>query len=153
MEMRTETYSFHQPEPKNLAAESAGLRTPDDVLNEETMTIGAKRALLAFWASDVHAVPDNPALRQLDNGAIVEVSDILRALRLLDETGREPRVSKESGTVSLSFDRRRKKSRLGWMRRPWRDDDDDPPPIPAFATVPPGRGGGGMLAEPEHAIA
>ncbi|TIN01310.1 MAG: hypothetical protein E5Y34_10410 [Mesorhizobium sp.] len=151
--MRTETYSFHQPEPKNSAAEPAGLRTPDDVLNEETMTIGAKRALLAFWASDIHAVPDNPALRQLDNGAIVEVSDILRALHLLDESGRETRVSKVSASVSLSFHRRRRKSRLGWMRHPWRDDDDDPPPIPAFATVPPGRGGGGMLAEPEHAIA
>ncbi|WP_245270478.1 hypothetical protein [Mesorhizobium ciceri] len=61
--MRTEAYIFHQPEPKNLAAESAELRTPDDVLNEETMTIGAKRALLAFWASDVHAVPDSPAFR------------------------------------------------------------------------------------------
>lgn len=150
--MRSEAYDYHEPEPKNLAAEYAGLQTPDDVLKEE-MTIGAKRALLAFWASDVHAVPGRPALRQLENGAIVEVGDILRALNQLDEIGRKPPDFRGRSNVGRSSDRRRDKARRSWLRYPWRDDDDDPPPVPAYVAVPPRRGDGGVFAEPEHAAA
>ncbi|TIN92373.1 MAG: hypothetical protein E5Y12_15145 [Mesorhizobium sp.] len=150
--MRSEAYDYHEPEPKNLAAEYAGLQTPDDVLKEE-MTIGAKRALLAFWASDVHAVPGRPALRRLDNGAIVEVGDILRALNQLDEIEGKPSVSRRRSNGGRSSDRRRDKARRSWLRYPWRDDDDDPPPVPAYVAVPPRRGDGGVFAEPEHAAA
>ncbi|MBZ9738267.1 MULTISPECIES: hypothetical protein [unclassified Mesorhizobium] len=150
--MRSQAYSFHESKPTDHAAEFAAIRRPEDVLNED-MAIGEKRALLAFWASDAHAVPDNPTLRQLDNGAIARVSEILGALHALDGIGRKP-------PVGASFDRRpssgrrRNETRRHWLRYPWRDDDDDdPPPVPAFAGVPPRRGDGGMFAEPEHAVA
>lgn len=142
--MTLETSGFHE-QSKNLAEGTAAL--PDRVLNDQTMTIGAKRALLASWASDAHAVPDRPTLRRLDNGAVVAVSEILRALRSLDRRAQQP------GNIGLAFDRHRRKDRLKWIRRPWRDDDDDPPPSPVNAAVPPRFGGGGMLAEPEHAVA
>ncbi|MCA0050257.1 hypothetical protein LB577_25445 [Mesorhizobium sp. B283B1A] len=148
--MRSEAYDYHEPESKDLAGEYAALQTPHDVLNEE-MTIGEKRALLAFWASDVHAVPGRPALRRLDNGVIVEVGDILRALNHLDKIGRKPPVSRVQESGGRSSDRCRDKARRSWLRYPWRDDDDDPPPVPAYVAVPPRRGDGGVFAEPEHA--
>ncbi|MCA0034086.1 MULTISPECIES: hypothetical protein [unclassified Mesorhizobium] len=148
--MKSEAYDYH--EPKNLAAEYAALQTPDDVLKEE-MTIGAKRALLAYWASDVHAVPGRPALRQLENGVIVKVGDILRALNQLDEIEGKPPVSRARESGGRSSDRRRDKARRSWLRYPWRDDDDDPPPVPAYVAVPPRRGDGGVFAAPEHAAA
>jgi hypothetical protein len=48
------------------------------------MTFAEKRALLARWASDAHAVENAPALRQLDDGSVVELGEILRVLRSLD---------------------------------------------------------------------
>ncbi|KAA3449394.1 hypothetical protein C7I87_17810 [Mesorhizobium sp. SARCC-RB16n] len=150
--MRSESYCFHESKLTEHAAEFAALRTPEDVLNEE-MTIGEKRALLAFWASDANAVPDNPTLRQLESGAIAQVSEILRALRSLDEVRRKP-PARAPVDRSPSSSRRRSKTRRNWMRYPWRgDDDDDPPPVPAYAGVPPRCGDGGMFAEPEHAVA
>ncbi|WP_245262138.1 hypothetical protein [Mesorhizobium sp. WSM3626] len=117
------------------------------------MTIDEKRALLAFWASDANAVPDNPSLRQLDSGAVAQFSEILRALHTLDEIGRKP-PARPPVDRSPPSDRRRNKARRGWIRYPWRDDDDDdPPPVPAYAGVPPRCGDGGMFAEPEHAVA
>ncbi|TPK49595.1 hypothetical protein FJ492_00405 [Mesorhizobium sp. B2-5-4] len=150
--MRSQAYCFHESKLTDHVAGFAAVRTPEDVLNEE-MTIDEKRALLAFWASDANAVPDNPALRQLDSGAVAQVREILRALRSLDEIGRKP-PARATVDRSPSSDRRRNKARRGWIRYPWRDDDDDdPPPVPAYAGVPPRRGDGGMFAEPEHAVA
>ncbi|RWE39456.1 MAG: hypothetical protein EOS78_11165 [Mesorhizobium sp.] len=150
--MRYESDCFHESRLTDHAAEFAALRTPEDVLNEE-MTVGEKRALLAFWASDANAVPDNPTLRQLDSGAVAQVSEILRALHALDEIGRKP-PARAPFDRSRSSGRRRNKTRRSWLRYPWRDDDDDdPPPVPAFAGVPPRCGDGGMFAEPEHAVA
>ncbi|ESY85268.1 hypothetical protein X739_16815 [Mesorhizobium sp. LNHC220B00] len=150
--MRSQAYSFHESKPTDYAAEFAALRTPEDVLNEN-MAIGEKRALLAFWASDAHAVPDKPTLRQLDNGATAQVSEILRALHTLDEIARKP-PAKAPFDRNQSSDRRRNKTRRYWLRYPWRDDDDDdPPPVPAYAGVPPRCGDGGMFAVAEHAVA
>jgi hypothetical protein len=50
-----------------------------------------RRALLAFWASDIHAVRDCPALRQLDDGTVFHVDDIFDAMKSLDCGGVEPR--------------------------------------------------------------
>ncbi len=60
---------------------------PSDVLARADMPAAERRAILAAWASDAHAVENAPHLRQLANGARVAVSDILDALRRLDGEG------------------------------------------------------------------
>ena len=52
------------------------LSHPDDVVSDPHLSLIEKRALLAAWASDAHAVPDAPTLRQLDNGAVVSLTTI-----------------------------------------------------------------------------
>ena len=63
---------------------AAAFNHPDDVLSHPGLTVGEKRAVLASWASDAHAVDDMPWLRQLDCGARMPLSDVLSALRSLD---------------------------------------------------------------------
>src|ERR1700691_1184280 len=58
---------------------------PDDVASDPELTLAEKRAALASWISDARAVENAPSLRRLDNGAVVEVDAILRALVLLDD--------------------------------------------------------------------
>lgn len=100
-----------------------------------------KRALLASWASDANAVPHLPTLRQLPNGSIARVADILRSLKALD-----------ARRFEQPDERRRRRETAGrvWFRlRNRNDDDDDPPPCPALAAVPPRSGGGAEFAFPE----
>jgi hypothetical protein len=85
MEMISESISFET----NAGTTSPGsilqvLGCPDGVLNHPRMSAAEKRAVLASWASDAHAVPDVPSLRQLDDGCVVEVDEIFRALKTLD---------------------------------------------------------------------
>jgi hypothetical protein len=110
------------------------LMHPDDVLSDRRLTDAQKREVLASWASDLRAVPDAPALQQLDNGAVVRVDDVLRALRFLDgiQHGETDRLSRPSARQDI-----RVPARLRWIfRRPRSDDDDDPPPCPAVAIRP-----------------
>lgn len=121
-----------------------GFTHPDQVVNDPWLTQTQKREVLAAWASDARAVPDAPALRQLDSGAVVRVEDVLRALRFLDEderagrpTGRRIRFPSRPGRVS---------------RRNW-PDDDDPPPCPALVARPPrGPLSGGVAVDPGLAL-
>jgi hypothetical protein len=83
---------------------------PDDILDDPRLTVEAKRAILADWASDARVVSGSPGLRQLDSGAIVEVDTILSALSRID-----------GGSC---FD----------------NGDDDPPPAAAAALPVPNRG-------------
>ena len=69
-----------------------------------------RRELVAHWMSDIHAVPDHPALRRIHDGTLFHIDDLMDALRSLDETA-EPRRN------VLPFD-----------RRPPQGDDDDPKP-------------------------
>jgi hypothetical protein len=114
---------------------------PDEVLSHPKLDLDEKRALLASWASDVHAVPGTPSLRHLDSGAIVNVDDILQALKALDnESGASKNVA--GARLRLPFQRRlhavlRPPARTRWRR----DEDDDPPPCPASAAIPPRKGG------------
>ena len=76
--------------PKPTPAESSrstdsGFMHPDEVVSDCRLTHAEKREMLASWASDVRAVPNAPALRQLDNGAVVRIDDVLRALNSLNE--------------------------------------------------------------------
>ena len=112
---------------------------PDDILNDPAMTAGEKRAVLASWASDAHAIPGRPALRRLDSGAIVAVDDILSALQSLDRRKEGVSTSVRASRWSTACDRRRGAATLGHLARivrRRRDDDDEPPPCPALAGRP-----------------
>ena len=61
---------------------------PRDVLKDETLSTGEKRAILASWASDAAAVASNPALRELPGSErMVTIDEILEALSELDPKG------------------------------------------------------------------
>ncbi len=109
---------------------TAALGHPDDVVNDRKLTKAEKKAILASWASDARAVENDPQLRRLDSGAVVEVAEILRALALLDGPAtvakRQPFPSRRRGVIA------------NWLNRKGAadDDDDDPPPAPAGIAVP-----------------
>ncbi|SRR5271166_710904 len=67
-----------------LAAPTPNFHHPSEVLGDPGLTVAERRAILANWASDARAVENAPWLRQLENGARIPVSDILSALRRLD---------------------------------------------------------------------
>jgi len=59
---------------------------PFDVARHPSLEPEVKRAILARWASDRSAVPDNPALRRRPGARrAVPVDDVLAALRSLDD--------------------------------------------------------------------
>lgn len=110
------------------------LGQPDDILRHPGMTTAEKREVLARWASDAHAVENAPALRQLDDGSVVSVDEILNALRALD--GEEAIVL--LGAAGSKIYGRKRGTHLSRPRMAFRpsNDDDDPPPRPALAAYP-----------------
>ena len=65
---------------------------PGDVLGDNRLSPGEKRAILSSWASDIYAVESNPALRELpDVRQAIRLTDILSALRELDGQFDPPR--------------------------------------------------------------
>ncbi|RUM95232.1 hypothetical protein EET67_24495 [Pseudaminobacter arsenicus] len=59
---------------------------PDDVVEDETLDIQEKRAILASWASDACAVESMPALRNPPGvAAPVPFDAVMDALRRLDD--------------------------------------------------------------------
>jgi hypothetical protein len=118
---------------------AAALMHPDDVMGNLQLTQAQKREILAAWASDARAVRDLPALRQLDNGAIVRVDDVLRALSALDDNVKS---GQHAPGLLRSLVQRPRRRPLSWAkiavrRRSRDDDDDDPPPCPAINARPP----------------
>lgn len=107
---------------------------PLDVLHDPKMTVEAKRALLASWASDARAVPNCPALRRLDDGNLVLIDDVLNALKQLDQL---PTSDVNRGWGQVESIRRGHWSRLARRWRTHRNDDDDDDPPTAPATVAP----------------
>jgi hypothetical protein len=99
---------------------------PDEIVDRAGMTVETKRAVLAAWASDAHAVEGAPALRQLDSGAVVRVDDILSALRRLDRLASDRRPPK-AGPPGKARRGARRRIRP-WTFRSRRDDDEGPPP-------------------------
>jgi len=114
---------------------------PDDVLRHPTMSIAEKRALLASWASDARAIPGVPILRQLDDGSVLMVDQILRALTALDDDQKNPGPDGANRLAQAPFERRLLNRWPSWVRRRRRGGDDDEPPCPAHAALP-RRGGG-----------
>jgi len=62
-----------------------GYDRPSDVVEDPELTLARKRELLAYWASDIHAIANFPALRSLSFGRTANIDDIQAALRRLDE--------------------------------------------------------------------
>lgn len=75
-----------------LASPASVFSHPREVLDHTGLEPSEKRAILASWASDVRAVENEPALRQVECGAIVPLAEILAALRKLD--GEQPQSSR-----------------------------------------------------------
>jgi hypothetical protein len=64
---------------------------PRDVVEDPTLSIGEKRAILASWASDAASVASNPALRELPGSyKMVSIDEVLEALSALDHGPKEP---------------------------------------------------------------
>jgi hypothetical protein len=67
-----------------LANPALAFKHPNEVLTNPDLTDPERRAILASWASDAHAVEDMAWLRRLENGSTVSLSEVLAALRALD---------------------------------------------------------------------
>lgn len=64
---------------------------PRDVVGDEKLSLGEKRAILASWASDAAAVASCPALRAPEGlKKPVSIDDIFDALTMLDGGPRTP---------------------------------------------------------------
>ncbi|WP_188612365.1 hypothetical protein [Chelatococcus reniformis] len=99
--------------------------SPFDVVRDPALSTAEKRAILAEWASDARALPNLPTYRQLDNGALLQVAEIMEALNTLDpETKALPQAPVRRWSRAGAWKRR-------MVRRHRNDDDDDPPPVPA----------------------
>jgi len=62
-----------------------GFHNPREIVDDPILTLGRKRQLLAYWASDIHAVAGAPALRTYAFGSTVTIDQIMDALKSLDE--------------------------------------------------------------------
>ncbi len=121
---RTDSKSFNLSPAKPLQGHHTN---PQSVLRDSSMTVDEKRSLLASWASDARAVPDHPALRRIDDGRILELDDILDALKQLGEFPSSTR----SISPSDRFYSHRRWSTLSRILRRGDNDDDDEPTSPA----------------------
>jgi hypothetical protein len=80
------------PETSDLALDrllspARHFRHPEDVLNDDTLDLQEKRAILSSWASDACAVDSVPALRRPPGAAQpVSFDTIMDALCRLDRT-------------------------------------------------------------------
>lgn len=109
---------------------------PNSVLDDAAMSKDDKRALLASWASDARAIPNYPALRQLESGHLVAIDNVLNALKRLDNRPSLP-PAKDVGIDRNNLARKGHWSRLARLWRRDDDDDDDGPTSPAPAGVSP----------------
>jgi hypothetical protein len=66
-------------------ADLLGFARPRDIVSDPVLTIGRKRQLLAYWASDIHAVRNFPALRSYAFGTTVSIDELRDAMDQLDE--------------------------------------------------------------------
>lgn len=61
-----------------------GFWKPNEIVHDPMLTLARKRQLLAYWASDIHAVAGAPALRSYAHGPTVTIDEIQAALCKLD---------------------------------------------------------------------
>jgi len=107
-----------------------------EILHDPDMTKVEKRAIFASWISDARAVPDAPAWRQIGDGTILHLDQILEALKLLDGVESPVLAYKPKRPSPLSINRRRRNSRRHpkFTQRFCRNDDN-PPPAPTAAAA------------------
>ena len=84
--MQTEFYPSDAFDEDAFVTDSdlIGFWKPSEIVHDPVLTLGRKRQLLAFWASDIHAVIGQPALRSYAHGPTVSIDDIQAALCELD---------------------------------------------------------------------
>ena len=76
---------------------------PRDVVADQTISIGEKRAILASWASDAAAVASNPAVRGLRGSRhLVTIDEVLEALSALDPRPKGPPGGKPARLKSVA---------------------------------------------------
>jgi hypothetical protein len=80
---------------------------PKEVVEDQSLSLAEKRAILASWASDACAVEALPALRSPESGVVVRYDDIIDALQTLDTHPAAPVVSR------LMRERRKRRWRGG----------------------------------------
>lgn len=104
MAMRTdlEFDAFYLNDMNVSDSDLIGFARPADIVDDPILTVARKRQLLAFWASDIHAVSGSPALRSVAFGPTVTIDEIQSALRRLDEMVDLPAipVSRDSGIAA-----------------------------------------------------
>ena len=62
-----------------------GFHRPREIVEDPVLTLGRKRQLLAYWASDIHAVAGAPALRTYAFGSTITIDELMDALKSLDQ--------------------------------------------------------------------
>ncbi len=76
---------------------------PRDVVQDMTICISEKRAILASWASDAASVASSPALRELPGSyRAVTIDEVLEALSALDSGPKDPPGGKPARTKSTA---------------------------------------------------
>ena len=75
--------------------------SPKNIVDDPELTVARKGALLAHWASDIHAIPNMPSLRR---GAAVTTSidAIMAALKTLDDRVEVPAIAVKTGVGNVS---------------------------------------------------
>lgn len=79
-----------------------GYEAPHDIVEDPLLTVARKRQLLAYWASDIHAVPGAPAFRSYLMGPAVTIDQIQSALIALDEMVDLPAIPQRGNNTAAA---------------------------------------------------
>jgi len=77
-----------------------GYFSPKNIVDDPEINVSRKRALLAHWASDVHAIPSIPPMRR-GAGVTTSIDAILAALKDLDHMVDGPAVRATADAGSM----------------------------------------------------
>lgn len=91
-----ETYDFADAIVSD--SDLLGFNRPSEIVHDPVLTLARKRQLLAYWASDIHAVAGAPGLRTYAFGPTVSIDEIQEALLELDEMVDLPAIASHSGS-------------------------------------------------------
>jgi hypothetical protein len=75
---------------------------PRDVVADQTLSVGEKRAILASWASDAASVASKPARELPGSHGLVTIDEVLEALSALDYRPKGPPGGKTFRTKSAA---------------------------------------------------
>lgn len=83
-------------------ADLVGYFRAKDILDDLSLSPSRKRALLAFWASDIHSVAGSPGLRSA-RGVTVSIDSLLDALCALDAEVDQAAMAHGAGASERSW--------------------------------------------------